>query len=117
MPRGTNAATATPSPTGQPSSRSSLTLELPVTFQGRGQEFVRFSKIACVEEEADAMFSRAVGEMFTYVRGDGQLPEQFQETKLDNGGSVFRKASSGAYGAWASKMQSDTSIKIASTRR
>ena len=51
---------------------------------------MRFSKIACVEEEADAMFSRAVGEMFTYVRGDGQLPEQFQETKLDNGGTIWR---------------------------
>ncbi|MCJ1286242.1 hypothetical protein MMC26_005587 [Xylographa opegraphella] len=81
---------AIPTSTGQPPGRSSLTLQRPATYHGPGQVFVKFGGVVCVEQEPDAMFSIDVGTMFTHVRGDGQLPEQFQETNLVNGGTVWR---------------------------
>ncbi|MCJ1436291.1 hypothetical protein MMC27_005669 [Xylographa pallens] len=90
MPRGTGGATATPTSTGNPSGRSSLTLQRPGLPQGPGQVFVKFSRVVCVEGDPDAIFSTYVGDMFTQVRGDDQLPEQFHETNLEDGRNVWR---------------------------
>ncbi|MCJ1294068.1 hypothetical protein MMC34_005625 [Xylographa carneopallida] len=89
MPRGTETG-AGPLSTGHPAGRSSLSLQRPGPFQGPNQVFLKYGNVVCVEEDADAIFSTAVGDMFAHVRGDGQLPEQFHETKLGNGGIIWR---------------------------